>query len=170
MTTGGVTTRGCRGFEEIGAEGVGFGWVNLRRTDGPARLRTDDWPYEVAQPLGPEIDAHFARAAGLDALGDDELLGRRLRLRPDVLQQTEGVPGAEDPAVVMLRQQIGMRRARQVDTATAAWAGACDGELPLGAIVDAVAVLLESDPAQTRSQALGTARELVAEGYLDLDG
>jgi len=156
-------------FEEIGAEGVGFGWINLRRTDGQPSLRSDDWPYEVAQPLGSEIDAHFARAAGLDALGDDELLGQRLRLRPDVLQQTEGVPGAEDPAVVMLRQQIGMRRARQVDTETAAWVGACDGELPLGAIVDAVAVLLEADPAQTRSEALGTARELVAEGYLDLD-
>ncbi len=155
-------------FEEIGAEGVGFGWINLRRTDGPARLRAEEWPYEVAQPLGPEIDAYFARCAVLDTLDDAALLGHRLRLRSDVLQQTEGAPGAEDPAVVMLRQQIGMRRARQVDTATAAWVGACDAELALGVLVDAVASLLGADPAETRAEALRTARELVVEGYLEL--
>ena len=153
-------------FEEIGAEGVGFGWINLRRTDGQSRLRAEVWPYEVAQPLGPEVDAYFAREAALDALDDSGLLGSRLKLRSDILQQTEGIPGAADPAVVMLRQQIGMRRARQVDTTTAAWVGACDGDLPLGTIIDAVAELLGSDADTTRAEALVTARELVAEGYL----
>lgn len=153
-------------FEEIGAEGVGFGWINLRRTDTAASLRAEEWPYEVAQPLGGEVDDHFTRVALLGELDDLGLLGSRLQVRRDVLQQTEGAPGAADPAIVMLRQQIGMRRARQVDTATAAWVGACDGELTLGAIVEAVADLLGSDLQQTRVAALETARELIADGYL----
>jgi hypothetical protein len=157
-------------FEEISAEGVGFGWINLRRTDGVASLRAEEWPYEVAQPLGSEVDDYFARTALLGELGDTRLLASRLRLRRDILQQTEGAPGAADPAIVMLRQQVGMRRARQVDTATAAWVGACDGDLRLGAILDAVADLLGTDPARTRTGALGTARELIADGYLDITG
>ena len=37
----------------------------------------------------------------------------------------------------MLRQQRGLRRARQVDTVEAAVVGACDGDLTVGQILDA---------------------------------
>ena len=77
-----------------------------------------------------------------------------LVVRDDVRQETVGPVGAEDPATIVLRQQRGLRRARQVDTVVAAVVGACDGELPLGAILDAVAQLLELDPAATRERYL----------------
>ena len=48
----------------------------------------------------------------------------------------------------------------------AALAGACDGELSVGQILDAVSQLLELDPAETRATYLPVVRELVDEGFL----
>ncbi len=147
-------------FEEQGAEAVGFGWVHLRRTTAPPVLRLEEWPYEVAQPLGDEVAAHFGRVDLLREQDDDALLGLRLVLRPDVVQETRGAPGAEDPAEVVLRQQTGLRRARRVDTATAALVGACDGDLELGRLVAAVEHLVGAPVPR------GAVRDLVAEGFL----
>ncbi len=86
----------------------------------------------MEQPLGPEVAAHFARVAAVGALADEALRTVRPRLRGDVVQETHGPVGAEDPATIVLRQQRGMRRARQVDTVEAALAGASDGDLTVG--------------------------------------
>ena len=149
-------------FDDRGAEAVGFGWISLRRTTQPPVTRLEEWPWEVAQPLGAEVAAHFQRADLLRRLDDTALLAMRPRVRTDVVQETHGPPGAEDPAEVVLRQQAGMRRARQVDTATAALVGACDGELELGRLLAAVEQLT-GQPVP-----LVTVRDLVADGYLDL--
>ncbi len=93
--------------------------------------------------------------------------GSRLVVRPDVQQETLGQPGAEDPETVVLRQQRGLRRARKCDTVEAALVGACDGELTVGQILDALAQLLDLDPAQTRETYLPLVRELVVEGFLE---
>ena len=84
----------------------------------------------------------------------------------DVQQETLGQPGAEDPSTVILRQQRGLRRARQADTIEAAFAGACDGDLTVGQILDALAQILDRDPAVVRSSYLPIAQELVSEGFL----
>ena len=68
----------------------------------------------------------------------------------------------------MLRQQRGLRRARQADTVEAALVGACDGDLSVDAILDALAGLLDLDPAEARATYLPAVRELVAEGFLEL--
>jgi hypothetical protein len=153
-------------FDEQGIEGVGFGWVNLRLRDGagaPARELLD-WRYEIEQPVAPAIGAW---GDAVDALADGLDADARLVVRPDVRQETVGAPGAADPEVVVLRQQRGLRRARQVDTVEAALVGACDGELSVGQILDAVAQLLDRDPAETRETTLPVVRELVAQGFLE---
>lgn len=163
-------------LEEQGAEGVGFGWISLRElpTGGPESPnstlgksqvnRFEDWPWEVQQPIAPEIGAHFGRVDRLRGMDDQALLGARLTARIDVQQETFGAPGAEDPTTIVLRQQTGMRRARQVDTVEAALVGACDGDLTVGQILAALESILEVPT----SDRLGTVRELVAEGFLDL--
>jgi len=153
-------------FAEQRIDGVGFGWVNLRRT-GREELRLEEWPYDVEQPLGPEVAAWARRTDLLHDPGD--LLNRRLVVREDVRQETVGTPGAADPGVLVLRQQRGMRRARQVDTATAAAVGACDGELTIGAILDAVAQLLDQPADRIRTELRNTLRDLVADGFLGED-
>ncbi|WP_395693573.1 methyltransferase [Nocardioides sp.] len=150
-------------FDDQGVEAVGFGWINLRRSGG-SRRELLEWPYDVEQPIAPAI-RDWAR--GTDAqVGLDSRLVRR----PDVRQETLGEPGAEDPETVVLRQQRGLRRARQVDTVEAALVGACDGELSVGRILDAVAQLLGADPGATRAAYLPAVTELVAEGFLDPAG
>ena len=64
---------------------------------------------------------------------------QRLVRAADVVEERIGVPGDADPQHIVLRQQRGMRRARQVTTAEAAFVGACDGELTVGQIADALA-------------------------------
>jgi hypothetical protein len=66
----------------------------------------------------------------------------------------------------VLRRSTGLRPARAVDTATAALVGACDGSLPVGVLVTAVAELLGADPATLAGQVLPTVAELVRDGFL----
>lgn len=160
-------------LDEQGVEAIGFGWINLRRristgsTDERATVRFDEWPYDVEQPVAPAIAAWGDAVDLLDALPSDEaLLARRLVVRSDVQQETVGLPGEPDPEAVVLRQQRGLRRARKADTVEAALVGACDGELTVGQILDAVAQLLDAEPAATRAAYTSVVRELVAEGFL----
>ena len=146
-------------LEEQRVDAVGFGWVNLRN-GGTGRHDLWDWPYDVEQPIAPAI-AGWADGVTTDAGADV-----RLVLREDVRQETVGPAGAEDPEVIVLRQQRGFRRARQADTVVAALLGACDGELAMGPLLDAVAQLLDRDPAETRASYLPVVRELVDEGFL----
>nr|WP_218848928.1 methyltransferase [Nocardioides perillae] len=158
-------------LEDQGVEAIGFGWVDLRRRTGsePGGRVVDllEWPFEVEQPIAPAIAA-WATSAGLAAaLGDDDVLAAtRLVARADVRQETLGAVGAEDPETVVLRQQLGFRRARTADTVEAALVGACDGDLTVGQVLDALAQLLERDPGATRATYLPVVRELVAQGYL----
>jgi protein-L-isoaspartate O-methyltransferase len=147
-------------FEDQGIEAIGFGWINLRRSGGSAREFLS-WPYAVEQPIAPAI-RDWAAAADVAVDLDSHLIARG-----DVRQETVGSPGAEDPETVVLRQQRGLRRARQVDTVEAALVGACDGELSVGQILDAVAQLIDLDPARARETYLPSIRELVAEGFLE---
>ena len=119
-----------------------------------------DWPYEVEQPVAPAIAA-WGAATGRDVGLDD-----RLVLRADVRQETLGAPGVEDPETIVLRQQAGLRRARRVDTVEAALAGACDGDLSVGQVLDALGSILGRDPGTLRGTYLPVVRELVAEGFL----
>lgn len=154
-------------FDDAGIEAVGFGWITLRASGASKPdLRLEEWRWEVEQPLGAENAAHFDRLDALRNLPDEALLGSRLRLRPDVVQETFGPAGAEDPSQIVLRQQLGMRRARQVDTVEAAFAGASDGELSVGQLLDAIASILDAGPLVGR---LDDVRELVADGFLELD-
>ncbi|MGH3351311.1 MAG: DUF7059 domain-containing protein [Nocardioides sp.] len=148
-------------FEEQKIEGVGFGWINLHRTDtaNPKRELLE-WPYDVEQPIAPALKA-WGESARVEVTAESTLV-----LAEDVQQETLGQPGAEDPSTVILRQQRGLRRARQADTIEAAFAGACDGDLSVGQILDALAQILDRDPAVVRSSYLPIAQELVTEGFL----
>jgi SAM-dependent methyltransferase len=157
-------------LDQQGIEGIGFGWINLRvapasSTSEVGSTRFLDWPYDVEQPIAPAIGEWAAAIDANAEVSDDELLGARLIIRDDVVQETRGSPGAEDPGAIVLRQQRGFRRARQVDTVESALAGASDGELTLGQILAALGDLLDRDDAELRDY-LPVVRELIAEGFL----
>ncbi|MFF0726839.1 methyltransferase [Streptomyces sp. NPDC004134] len=154
-------------FAATRTRAVGFGWITLRRTDAadPA-VTVEDWPHAVEQPLGAAVVEHFARQDFLRRTDDAALLATTFRLADDVVQEQVGRPGEEDPEHVVLRRELGMRRATRVDTVSAGFAGACDGTLAAGVILDAIAQVLSADPAALRERTPEMIRLLVEQGFL----
>jgi methylase of polypeptide subunit release factors len=159
-------------LDDFGARGVshvGFGYVLLRRpAEGPPTLSR----YErLHSPLaGGGLGAHLA--AALEAhdrlvhLEDAELAAAHLVVAPDVTEARHHLPGNEDPTVIELRQGGGFGRALTVDPGLAALVGACDGDLPLGALIDAIAELLDVDARRLRADLFPRVRELAFTGFL----
>ncbi|WP_235493281.1 DUF7059 domain-containing protein [Leifsonia sp. Leaf336] len=164
-------------FEARDVREVGFGYVLLRRADG---LRADGLPtlrrFErrhgslganeagLGVHLGDCLAAHDAQAA----LDDDALAGLRLTVAPDVTEERHLWPGADAPTAILLRQGGGFGRVVSADTGLAALVGACDGELPVGAIIAALAQLLEVEEPALRADLLPAVRALLTDGLLTL--
>ncbi|PWB97002.1 DUF7059 domain-containing protein [Salinibacterium hongtaonis] len=155
-------------FEERGVTRVGFGYIALRKpvSGSPSLLRLErlDGPLG-SSALGTTIAASFAANDWLVAVGD-AIADARLTVSGDVTEERHYWPGAEDPTVMTLRQGGGFARSYPLDTAVAAVIGACDGELSIRAIVDAIAQLLEVDGVALLVETLPSIRELVFAGVL----
>ncbi|MFG2311352.1 methyltransferase [Streptomyces sp. NPDC048566] len=155
-------------FEARKVKAVGFGWITLRRTSAAEpSITVEEWPHPVEQPLGETVRAHFDRVDYLRAHDDAGLLAAHFRLVTEVVQEQVGLPGAEDPEHVVLRQHRGMRRATKVDTVGAGFAGVCDGTLSAGRILDAIAQLVGEDPVLLRDRTPAQIRLLVEQGFLE---
>lgn len=154
-------------FAEQRIEGIGFGWITLRAT-GRERphLRCEEYTAPVRQPLGGTVAAWLDAIEQHADLDDEALLARTFTRRADVAEHTVAVPGANDPSRISLRQEDGVQRDRPVDTLLAGFVGACDGELPAGAIADALAELLGVDVGEARREVIAGVRSLVDEGFL----
>jgi methylase of polypeptide subunit release factors len=155
-------------FEARKVKAVGFGWITLRRTGAAVpSVTAEEWPHPVEQPLGDAIRAHFDRLDYLRDHDDAALLEAHFRLGAEVVQEQVGLPGAEDPEHVVLRQNRGMRRATRVDTVGAGFAGVCDGTMSAGRILDAIAQLIGEDPVLLRDRTPTQIRLLVEQGFLE---
>jgi hypothetical protein len=155
-------------FEARKVKAVGFGWITLRRTAAAEpSITVEEWPHSVEQPLGEAVREHFDRVDYLRRHDDAGLLAGHFRLVTEVVQEQVGLPGAEDPEHVVLRQHRGMRRATKVDTVGAGFAGVCDGTLSAGRILDAIAQLVGEDPVLLRDRTPAQIRLLVEQGFLE---
>ena len=109
-TTSAATTPGCRGSTSRASRGSASagstcGAPVAAGTSCSTGPTTSSSPSARRSPSGAPPSAPRSTEA-------DHLVAR-----PDLLQETQGRPGAEDPSTIVLRQQRGLRRARQVDTA-----------------------------------------------------
>ncbi|KOV73672.1 transferase [Streptomyces sp. AS58] len=155
-------------FEARKVKAVGFGWITLRKSGAAVpSITVEEWPHPVEQPLGETVREHFRRLDYLRARDDAALLEERFLLAAEVVQEQVGLPGAEDPEHVVLRQNRGMRRATKVDTVGAGFAGVCDGSLTAGRILDAIAQLVGEDPVLLRDRTPAQIRLLVEQGFLE---
>ena len=157
-------------FAARGVVGVGVGYVLLRRPTGTPTLRRAE---RLDAPIGDGaagLGSHLAEALAAHDLAavltDAELAGAALTVASDVTEERSHWPGEEHPSVIVLRQGGGFHREVRADPGLAAIVGACDGDLPLGAIVAAVADLLEVDADALRAAVLPAVRELLADGIL----
>lgn len=153
-------------FDQLGIDAVGMGWLQVTRSETTdPQVRIESWPHAVQQPVGAAL-GQFRDAAAYARRSDAEVLATNWRLADGIDQETIGTPGAADPRHVVLRSALGLRRAVEVDTALGGVLGACDGDLPLGVIIDAVAGLLEVDAVALRDELLPRIRELLITGML----
>jgi methylase of polypeptide subunit release factors len=157
-------------FAERGVSGVGFGYLILRRpVDGAPSLARYETAFGAGDgALGAHVDAALAAHDRLAALDDTRLAASHLVIAPDVTEARHHRPGDEEPTVIELRQGGGFGRVMSVDPGLAALVGASDGDLPVGALIDAIAQLLEVDAAALRADLLPRVRELVFTGFLRL--
>ncbi|WP_291380356.1 methyltransferase [Demequina sp.] len=155
-------------FAARGVEAVGFGIVTLRRPLGkvPTLRRLEEHEGALAQPLGPHIGEVLAAHDWLVARNDDEVLGERWVVAPDVTRETYGRPTLADPEHILIRQGGGLGRAIKADTALAGFVGACDGELTGGQIATALAALLDVEAAAMRAGLAAAVRDLARDGML----
>ncbi|MEY2850080.1 MAG: hypothetical protein RI885_2747 [Actinomycetota bacterium] len=155
-------------FEARSVTAVGFGYLLLRRGGGGLRRleRLDGALGHNATGLGAIVAAGFAAHDRLAATSDDALFRSHLAVASDVTEHRHYWPGDEHPTVMTLQQGGGFGRAVALDTELAAFVGACDGDLPAGAISDAIADLLQTDAAALRLHLLPSMRELVLTGFL----
>ncbi len=159
-------------FEDLGIAEVGMGWLLLTAAGRETpHLRFESWPHAVAQPVG-EVFAGNRAAVDASTVDLDVLLSSRPRLG-DVVQETVGQPGAQDPTHVVLRQRSGLLRAIKVGTADGAVLGALDGELTLGQVISAVASVLQVDAAMVAAEVIPVVRDALLDQILlpeELDG
>ncbi|GLY78732.1 DUF7059 domain-containing protein [Actinoallomurus iriomotensis] len=147
-------------FESRKVTGIGFGWISLHKSGGED-VRVEELRHAVDQPVGAYVD----RVVRGRPVIIDEMT---LRTADGVVQEQTGRPGAEDPERIVLRQTRGLRRAAQVGTVEAALAGACDGDLPLGPLLDAIAQITETDPGAVRAAARDVLPDLIADGFFEI--
>lgn len=153
-------------FAQLGITGVSMGWITLTAAGREhPDLSFEEWPWSIEQPVGQAVGQ---RRAGVDdaLASDDALLGGRWAVRDDVIAESTGRPGAADPEHLVFRQRSGLCRAMEADTVLGGVLGACDGDLNLGAIVAAVAEILDVDAGEVREQILPQVRRALREGIL----
>lgn len=134
-------------FEREGVEGVGFGYVFLRRTEGPSDVLAEDLRHDFDDPLGPEALAYLRR---VDWLRGHDLLSARLAVDPTTTLEEVCAATGEGwaPVAARLCRGGGPAWQHEVDERTAMLlAGLQADGLPLRDVLELVAAAC-GDPAE----------------------
>lgn len=156
-------------FERRRVTSVGLGSVRIRREPGEAvplvHAERASGPFS-ALPPGAALTEVFHAGVAAARASDAEVLGAVWLVAPDVAEVREHRPGEESPRSLTLSTEAGIARRVTADTVLAAAIGACDGDLTLAQIADALAQLLELDGSAVREVLAAGARELAWFGML----
>jgi methylase of polypeptide subunit release factors len=149
-------------------EGIGLGWVALRRTDGAARIAVEELRQPVEQPLGPHLAGWIDRVDWLRAADDDTLLATAFTAAPGVRLDRVAVPGPQGwvAAGQLLGLDGGFRWSLPCDEPTAALVGACDGSRSVAAVAAVLELTTGVPAAELRPAVCATVRGLVDRGLL----
>lgn len=157
-------------FEHNRIDGVGFGFVTLRRTaTGSPQVVCEDLRHAFDDPLGAESDGWLRRAEWLRTHATPEdLLGATLvTAATTVLEQvSESTPDGWSPTVHRLHRTDGPGWRHEVDDLGARLIAGCQGALPLGDLVELLATAHGVTPESMAAEAEPVIRELVRHGML----
>ncbi|MGK0740331.1 class I SAM-dependent methyltransferase [Leucobacter sp. Z1108] len=165
-------------FSERRVVALGLGSIRLRKISAgddsslpsPAAplVHVERAAGAFSEAAGEHLAATFDMALTAVHLSDAEVLAERWVRSPGVVEHRQHVPGEEAPYAIALEGSAGISRRVTADPLLAAAVGACDGELSLGQIADALATLLEVDAGAAAEALVAGVRELVWMGMLGL--
>lgn len=155
-------------FDDNKIDGVGFGFVTLRRTAGGASptVVCEDLRQAFDDPLGVEAAAWLDRVAWLRSHPD--LLDIRFTVPPSVVLEQIGSPGDEgwETTQRRLHRIDGPGWQHEVDALAAALLAGCRGILPLGDLLGLLSAAHGEPVGTLVDAALPMVRELVRHGML----
>lgn len=151
-------------FRRAGTGAIGMGFVALRRLDEAEAASGGVRAYDLA------LDGHAPRGRdvswALSALRAPELWDTVLTRASDVREERHFVPGSADPELLILHQGGGLGRSVPVSSAVSAVVGASDGELTVGQIAAAVAMLTSVEVEDVRAEVEAPLHDLIRWGFL----
>lgn len=157
-------------FAEAGVEGIGFGFVTLRRLadgSGPPEVLCEDLRQAYDDPLGAESAAWLDRVAWLRDPGTN-LLDTAFHVPDTVLLERLDEPGDEGWTTTLrrLHRTDGPGWQHEVDELAAALVAGCHGLLPVSDLLDLLALGHGQDRAALERAAVPVVRDLVRHGLL----
>ncbi len=153
-------------LEEADVEGVGFGFVFLRRTDSPTDLMAEDLMHGFSDPLGAEALAYFDRLAWLR---EHDVLEERFVLDPDTALERVYLPGDEgwQQVVTRVHRGNGPHWQHEIDELGAALlAGLRADGLVVDELIELLAAANGEDPDQLREAVVTLLVSLVRHGLV----
>ena len=171
-------------FARRGVSGVGMGYIAVRAPqryapgqaghDGPPGMADPRslWrPWrrfeELSGPAPADLHEYLEGVwAQHDLLCADDSALLEVRLICRAIEHRLHAPGQAEPFMLKLAQIGGFAVEVQVTGSVAGVVGACDGELPLGSLCDAVAQLLGDPADEVQAEVLPAVRELIGLGIL----
>ena len=151
-------------FRRAGTGAIGMGFVALRRLDEAEAASGGKRAYDLS------LDGHAPRgcdvAWALASLRAPELWDTALTRASDVREERHYVPGSPDPELLIMHQGGGLGRSVPVSSAVSAVVGASDGELTVGQIAAAVAMLTSVEVDDVRAEVEAPLRDLIRWGFL----
>ncbi|QIM16476.1 methyltransferase [Leucobacter insecticola] len=152
---------------------IGLGSIRIERLDaaaaaphGESVVHTERAGGAFSAAAGIALQRNFSAAILTTQMSDAQILDTHWLLDSAVTEEREHRPGEESPRAITLTTERGIARRVTADTLLAAAVGACDGDLSLRQIADALATLLEVDAAAAAEALIGGVRELVWMGML----
>ena len=151
-------------FRRAGTGAIGMGFVALRRLDEAEAASGGKRAYDLS------LDGHAPRgrdvAWALASLRAPELWDTALTRASDVREERHYVPGSPDPELLIMHQGGGLGRSVPVSSSVSAVVGASDGELTVGQIAAAVAMLTSVEVDDVRAEIEAPLRDLIRWGFL----
>ncbi|WP_205327689.1 methyltransferase [Glycomyces sp. YM15] len=153
-------------FDRRAVEGVGFGFVNARRIEGPTTVVCETVRHSVETPWSDRVEDWFA-VRGRD-LEPETLWRAKLRVAEGVvLRQSAAIGEAGwDVDRQWLQQANGMRYAEELDPLVVAFLGACNGGSEVRLQVQLLADTYGAEPAMLYAQLYPFIRHLLERGFL----
>ena len=151
-------------FRRAGTGAIGMGFVALRKLDEAEAASGGKRAYDLS------LDGHAPRgrdvAWALASLRAPELWEVALTRASDVREERHYVPGSPDPELLIMHQGGGLGRSVPVSSSVSAVVGASDGELTVGQIAAAVAMLTSVEVDDVRAEIEAPLRDLIRWGFL----